>query len=48
METKEMIEWLEANIHTSFLPQIWGEADDNILQAIIKILQDYNKKGGKK
>ena len=43
MKTKEMIEWLETNIRTSFLPQIWGETDDSILRAIVKILQDHDK-----
>ena len=42
MNTKEMIKWLEANIRTSFLPQIWGKESDDMLRAIIKSLQHYD------
>jgi len=43
MTNKELIEWLNKNIRTSFLPQVWGEKDDEYLRTIVARLEDLER-----
>ena len=43
MTTKELTEWLDSKIHISFLPRTWNDIDKEMLEEIIKRLEEFDE-----